>query len=52
MQYKGIQRDYALLRTMADKQNLNFATRRLLKDVAELENKDNLPLVGVSARPL
>lgn len=52
MQYKGLTRDYALLRTMADKKSLNFATRRLLHDAAELEKKENCTLVGVSAQPL
>jgi len=47
----GKSSNQALLRTLANKEALNFATRRLLKDLKEFEN-NKIPTVGVSARPM
>ena len=41
----------AVLRTLANKTALNFATRRLLKDFDEVQ-KNEIPTVGVTAAPL
>ena len=41
----------AALRTLANKGALNFATRRLLKDMDEIKN-NAIPTVGVTAEPL
>eukprot|EP00828_Plagiopyla_frontata_P024194 TRINITY_DN308_c0_g2_i4.p1 TRINITY_DN308_c0_g2~~TRINITY_DN308_c0_g2_i4.p1 ORF type:complete len:778 (+),score=123.89 TRINITY_DN308_c0_g2_i4:151-2484(+) len=48
---KGKSKNQAVLRTLANKNALNFATKRLLKDLDEIEHC-KIPTVGVSARPL
>ena len=39
------------MRTLANKNALNFATKRLLKDLDEIEHC-TIPTVGIAARPL
>ena len=51
MKNKGKGKDRAILRTMANKNALNFATKRLIRDLKEIEN-EKIPTVGVTARPL
>jgi len=48
---KGKSKDKALLRTLANKQALNFASKRILKDLKEIE-EEKIPTVGVIARPM
>jgi hypothetical protein len=40
----------AVLRTLLDKDKQNFATKRLIRDLKEIED-ERIPTVGVVARP-
>ena len=50
MRMGGMGNDRGLLRTMANKKEQTYATRRLLKDLKEIET-NKVPTVGVTARP-
>jgi ubiquitin-protein ligase len=51
MKGKGRNKDQALLRTVASKDAQTFATKRLIKDLEQIDN-EKVPTVGVTARPL
>ena len=46
----GINKETALLRTLATKKSQPYALRRLMKDLQEIE-RNQIPTVGVTARP-
>lgn len=46
----GVNKEQALLRTLATKKSQPYALRRLMKDLQEIE-KNQIPTVGVTARP-
>ena len=48
---KGRFRDKQVLRTIVNKRAQTYTTRRLLRDLKEIETCD-IPTVGVTARPL
>lgn len=51
MKKQGRHIDKALLSTSINEKNMNLCHRRLIKDLAEIDN-EKIPTVGVTARPL
>ena len=47
----AINKEVALLRTLANKKGQSYSMRRLIKDLQEIE-RNKIPTVGVAARPL